>query len=420
MTSQYFLDDSSPIDPADQQTNAGSGPIRAAAISAPSKHSTLVGKQLGSYAVKGLLGAGGMGKVYLAKHRWLNSPVAIKVLNPVLNDDPDALVRFQREARIAAQLVHPNIVRATDGGPVGGSFFIVTEFVEGDDLTKIVKRNGPLDVPTACWIIREIALALEYAHGESLVHRDIKPSNIMLPRDAAPKLLDLGLACLTNSTTQLTMTGQFMGTIDYVSPEQATDTRAVDGRSDIYSLGCTFYYLLSGKAPFEGEAYDTVVSKILAHSEEEPASIASLRKDVPQAVKKIIAKTMAKDACDRFQDASELARQLEPFANSRRAKNLFTDDSSALEARRRASEGFGMNYHNEFSQVMLRAVWLTIRTCLSAFGFLELVETPSKSRLGGKPKRQYKFSFRGLIRGVALVVLFVFLYLSGFGIEFGP
>ena len=321
-----------------------------------------IGKPLGNYVIEKLLGAGGMGRVYQAKHRWLDSPAAIKLLNPVLDGEPEAILRFQREARIAAKLNHPNIVKATDGGPIENSFYIATELVDGDDLSDLVRRNGPLSIELASWLIREVAFGLDHAHRAGLIHRDIKPSNIMLPREGTPKLLDLGLARYADSATNLTSTGQFMGTIDYVSPEQATDTRAVDGRADIYSLGCTFYFLLTGSAPYEGQAYDTAVSKILAHAEEDPTPIMNFRRDVPAAIIKIIEKAMAKDACNRFQTAGELADQLERFADSSGAQALFDKANQPSIAPRSQPPKVTLSDRIEgFSDSILKIMWIGLR-----------------------------------------------------------
>lgn len=370
--------------------------------------------------VENLLGAGGMGRVYRAKHRWLDTEVAIKVLNPLLDGDQEAVVRFQREARIAAQLNHPNIVKATDGGPIEGSFYLVTEFVDGIDLSDVVSHHGPLSVELACWLIRESAIALDHAHQAGLIHRDIKPSNIMLPKSGAPKLLDLGLARFADSATNLTSTGQFMGTIDYVSPEQAADTRAVDARSDIYSLGCTFYYLLTGRAPFEGQAYDSAVSKLLAHAEEEPISITDFRKDLPLALVKIVEASMAKEPSERIQSAGELAKQLTPFADGSSVQTLFAHQLTPAFRQNTipTKQASMIDKMENISGSILDMLWIMFRTLLLAIGLLERVEKTSRSRLGSKPKFRYQISPGGLVAVLVVLGLIGFLYMSGFWIDF--
>ena len=240
------------------QTQSGSN------VAPSSPDSRWIDRRVEQYVVRQLLGCGGMGEVYLAEHRWLDIPVAIKILRPAFGQDAVAVERFHREARLAAKLNHPNIVRAIDGGTVEDTCYLVTEYLDGFDLEQLVQQTGPLPPAQACWIICQLADALQHAHEHQLIHRDIKPQNAMLLNNGSVKLLDLGLARAqwTEAATQMTATGQFMGTVDYVSPEQALDTSAIDHRADIYSLGCTMYFLLTGRPPFAGEGFESVVSKI--------------------------------------------------------------------------------------------------------------------------------------------------------------
>jgi serine/threonine protein kinase len=231
------------------------------------------------YKLLAKLGEGGMGAVYKALHTRLDKVVALKVLPQGRMRDGGSVARFQREMKAVGRLDHPNIVRAMDAGEEDGTHFLVMEYVEGADLSLLAKNVGPLPVPDACELVRQAALGLQEAHEHGMVHRNIKPSNLILarsPRKKSPptlKVLDLGLALLAEALSPdqgLTSTGQMMGTIDYMAPEQGSDTHRVDIRADIYSLGATLYRLLTGTAPFAGDKFDTPVKKILALATKSP------------------------------------------------------------------------------------------------------------------------------------------------------
>ena len=377
-----------------------------------------IGRPLKQYVVEKRLGGGGMGEVFLARHSWLDLPVAIKILNPVLGSDPEAIERFRREAQLAADLNHPNIVRATDGGPIEDSYFLVTEYLDGMDLSDLVVEHGSLSPGYACWIVCQVAKALEHAHACGLVHRDIKPSNIMLLRDGSVKLLDLGLARYANSKAQMTATGQFMGTIDYVSPEQAIDTRNVDHRADIYSLGCTLYFLIAGQAPFDGVAYDSLVSKILAHAEEVPVSIDTVRANVSPIISETIAQMVEKQPEDRLQSAHDIIAALGGVA-SKEAHLRFFDGTAAEEGAKEfkpdstQSESVPViaakvkrDRFEEFSQGFFAAIKMVIAFCFEMIGFIERYEVPSTKRRG---KPITKFRLKPTTIGMA-VGGFGFLY----------
>lgn len=269
-----------------------------------------------------------MGTVYRAKHAWLGRTVAIKFISPEVLGDPEAVARFAQEARAIGALDHPNIVRATDAGCVDGVHYLVTEYVAGCDLAEVVKRRGPLSVANACLVVRQAALGLQHAHDRGLVHRDVKPSNLRLDPDGIVKLLDFGVARLTTGQTTMTTTGQMIGTLDYLAPEQASNPRGVDGRADIYSLGCTLYFLLTGEPPFHGPAYDTPASKIRAHLVDPPDELIENRcRHLPRGVAKCIERMMAKLPDDRFATAAEVAQVLERFVAGANPGELVEFDS---------------------------------------------------------------------------------------------
>jgi eukaryotic-like serine/threonine-protein kinase len=269
---------------------------------------------LGSYVLLERLGEGGMGQVFKARNWKLGRVVALKLIRKERLDNPDAIHRFEREVRSAAALSHPNIVHADDADHVGGTHLLVIEYVEGTDLAKLVKKNGPLPVAQACEYIRQAALGLQHAHERGMVHRDIKPANLLLTADGKTvKILDMGLARFDQpagddeKSSTMTQEGMVMGTPDYIAPEQAVESHTVDIRADLYSLGCTFYFLLTGRVPFRG---GTFIQKINRHQFEEPPAIEGLRPEVPQEVAAIVRRLMAKKPDDRYQTPAEVATAL--------------------------------------------------------------------------------------------------------------
>ncbi|MCI0640588.1 MAG: protein kinase [Gemmataceae bacterium] len=266
---------------------------------------------LGSYTVLEPLGRGGMGQVVRARHRFLNRDVALKLIRRDQRDDPDTLQRFQREVSLLAQLRHPHIVQAHDAGYVNDAWFLAMELLVGIDLERLVKQRGPLQVGEACEFIRQGAQGLQHAHERGLVHRDIKPSNLFLTIDGI-KLLDLGLARpQTLPDGELTHTNAMMGTPDYLAPEQALDPRRADARSDLYALGCTLYFLLTGAPPFPG---GTITQKLLLHQQSEPTRIDILRPDVPAELVSVVRRLLAKSPQARPASAAETGTLLAPFA----------------------------------------------------------------------------------------------------------
>ncbi len=268
---------------------------------------------IGDYEILRVLGTGGMGRVYLARHGKLGKLVAVKVLASHRLADHRALQRFESEMRVIGRLSHPNIVTAHDARDIDGKAVLVTEYIDGMDLGQLVLRSGPLPIAEACEIIRQISEALAYTSEQGFVHRDIKPSNIMLSQSGDVKLLDLGLARLPagdEERAEITGTGQTMGTADYISPEQITDCRQVDVRSDIYSLGATFYKLLSGRAPFADDSHPSAFAKMTAHVSKSPLPIQSLRRDLPVELVRIIDSMLQKRPDDRPHNPQLIAESL--------------------------------------------------------------------------------------------------------------
>jgi serine/threonine-protein kinase len=273
--------------------------------------------ELGAYRLLRPIGSGGMGEVYLALQKKLERNVAIKILRPdFAAAHVNALARFRREALAVAKLSHPNIVHIYDADELDGTHFIVMEYVPGIDFARLVAQRGPLPIDMACDLVRQAAEGLQHAHEAGLVHRDIKPSNLLvvLPEKAAPghfglvKILDLGLARLEEGG-DLTMTRSrnVIGTPDFISPEQAQNASEVDIRADLYSLGCTFYFLLSGQVPFPN---GTPIEKLMAHYLERPKSIILLRPEVPKDVQAILDRLLRKDPAERYATPAELVAAL--------------------------------------------------------------------------------------------------------------
>jgi serine/threonine protein kinase len=282
---------------------------------------------LGQYRILDMIGRGGTGRVYKAEHRALKRLVAIKVLAPALLRNERAVDLFLREVRAASQLIHPHIVTAYDAHVAEGRHYLVLELVDGPNLEQLVRRQGPLDVGLACDYVRQAAEGLQCAHRLGMVHRDVKPANLLV-RSAGPgrapgplKISDFGLVRLqtpessagqgSHPGTILVRENTVMGTPDFLSPEQARDLHRVDIRSDLYSLGCSFYYLLTGGVPFSG---GKPVAKIIRHATEPPVPVDRHRPEVPRAVAEIVHRLMAKCPEERFQTPTELARALEPHA----------------------------------------------------------------------------------------------------------
>jgi serine/threonine-protein kinase len=272
----------------------------------------------GKYKLLGLLGTGGMSSVYLAEHSKMQRLVAIKHLPQRRVNDSSYLARFYREAQAAAKLDHKNIVRAYDIDQDGNNHFLVMEYVEGRDLQTLVKEVGPVEYDIAAEYIRQAAEGLEHAHLAGLVHRDIKPANLLVDQRGTVKVLDLGLARLQENDKQASLTiaheENVLGTADYLAPEQARDSHTADKRADIYSLGCTLYFLLTGHPPFPD---GTLAQRIWKHQNQMPNSVYEERKDAPPPLVDVCLRMMSKQAEARYQSAGEVAQVLGKWLQAR-------------------------------------------------------------------------------------------------------
>jgi serine/threonine protein kinase/HEAT repeat protein len=278
------------------------------------------GKNLlfGSYLLLERLGQGGMGQVFKARHIKMDRDVALKIIPKELVSNPLAVSRFYREARAVAKLSHPNIVAAFDLNSVGQTHYLAMELVNGIDLARLVQQSGPFAVAQACDYIRQAAVGLQHAYENGLVHRDIKPGNLMVARSSSAelptiKILDFGLSRFESESdraTRLTQFGHFLGTVDYVAPEQTQNARMVDIRADIYSLGCSLFYLLTGSPPFEG---DSALERISARVFGDVPSARKNRPEVPAALDLVLAKMTARDPANRYQTPGEVVQALIPF-----------------------------------------------------------------------------------------------------------
>jgi WD40 repeat protein len=284
------------------------------------------------------VGRGGMGVVYKARQTATGRTVALKIIRKERLSHPESVLRFRRESQAASRLSHPNIVLVYESDQAGDLHYLAMEFVEGQTLQRFVERHGPLPISLACEWIRQAALGLQHAQEQLLVHRDIKPSNLMLAlphsnpaekkhdealsiwQNAVLKILDMGVArlyqsggSLEESLTTLTQDGAVVGTPDYIAPEQLEDAHQADIRADLYSLGCTFYYLLTGRVPFPG---GTLIQKMDKQRWETPPSVDQLRRDVPSSVAAVVRRLMAKRPADRFQTPADLASALENLSRA--------------------------------------------------------------------------------------------------------
>jgi serine/threonine-protein kinase len=286
--------------------------------------------RFGAYRVLELLGTGGMGRVYRAVDEALQREVALKTLLPALAADAEFVARFTREARAAASLNHPNITQVYATGQEGPIPYFAMELIRGRSLEAVARQGGAIEPTVAAGYIMQAATGLRHAAQKGLIHRDIKPSNLMLTEDGQVKVTDFGLAKAARAETQLTATGEVLGSPGYISPEQAQG-QPLDARSDIYSLGATFFHLITGRLPFQAP---TAVAMILKHMNEPLRSPRALNAAIPFPIAAIIQKMMAKNPAERFQDYDALLRELGRAVTDTRVAPLQEADPAARTLRR--------------------------------------------------------------------------------------
>ena len=273
-------------------------------------------KKLGRFTIRKELGAGGMGTVYLAEDTRLKRTVALKVLPVDRNTPPNLIARFESEAQAAAQLRHPGIVAIYDSGRDGDYLFLALEYVDGQDVERVMRSRGRLPPRRCLQIVRQVAESLEHLHETGIVHRDLKPSNFLIRRDGSVVLTDLGLARAVEeeSSGGITRAGYTVGTVDYMPPEQAKNSRAADIRSDIYSLGCSWYHMATGKLPFPG---DSLTARLGAHATQPPPDARAVYEDIPESHVAVMQRMMAKNPDERYQTPADLLADLAQAAKAR-------------------------------------------------------------------------------------------------------
>ena len=379
----------------------GAAPAATPGVDQPSAVSTKAPTpKLGPYKLLTKLGEGGMGAVFKAQHEHLEKLVAIKVLPKKAMNDKGAVERFRREMKAVGRLHHPNIVVAFDAGEFQGVHYLVMEYVEGCDLSTLIKKQGPLTLECATSYVLQAARGLAFAHSKGIVHRDIKPANLLVDGEGTVKILDMGLARLDDGSGAnaeanqgLTQTGQVMGTVDYMAPEQAFDTHRADAKADVYSLGCTLYRILTGENAFRG---DTVVQKILAHRENPIPSLSKLRAESPAALDELHQRMMAKKPEDRPTMAEVVtaleALSVKPQASDAAAPSIIIDVSKDATVGR--APGL--------------AASLATRAAAHA--------KPQPKSSGGRSKPPVKLIAIGL-GGFAILCLGIILYVNGSKVE---
>ena len=262
------------------------------------------GSEFGGYRIEGIAGQGGMGVVYRATQLALDRSVALKLITPEFANDPEFRDRFKRESKLAASIEHPNVIPVYEAGEQNGTLFLAMRYVEGTDLKSVLTREGRLEPLRTARFVAQIAAALDAAHAAGLVHRDVKPANVLVAGEDHVYLTDFGLTKRASSASALTKTGQMVGTVDYVAPEQV-EGRTVDARTDVYSLGCVLFHLLTGRVPFDKPSD---MAKLFAHVHEEPPAPSADVPGVPPELDAVAQRGMAKDPADRFLSAGDLGR----------------------------------------------------------------------------------------------------------------
>src|SRR6266700_5383603 len=278
------------------------------------------------YKLQDPIGRGGMATIYRGQDLRMDRVVAIKVLREVYSTDPKFVTRFQREAKAASALQHPNIVQVYDYGQTNGNYFIVMELVEGTDLRRYLRSRGVLDIDRAVIIAHDVALSLGAAHRRGIVHRDVKPQNILVGRDGSIKLTDFGIASVYKdiNAERLTTTGMTLGTVQYYAPEQAQG-EIVNPAADVYALGIVMYEMLTGRTPFDG---DSPVAVAMQHIQDAPIPPSQFNPTIPATLEEVILHCLEKMPETRFRDGSELARALEAVGEAMLGKTVPIPDSA--------------------------------------------------------------------------------------------
>lgn len=337
----------------------------------------LLGHQLDHFYLENLIGGGGMGAVFRARDTRLDRIVAIKVI-PRVGDDAELQRRFRNEAQSAARLDHPNIARVYDVGQHGGWHYIVFEYIDGINLRDLVHRDGVLSIDDAVYYTRQVAEALDHAHRRGVVHRDIKPSNVLITTTGQAKLVDMGLARAQQleMSEDMTASGVTLGTFDYISPEQARDPRDADVRSDIYSLGCTLYFSLTGRAPYPS---GTVLQKLLSHGSSPPPDPRRVRKELSSNLVAVLHKMLAKQPNDRYRRPLDLISDLYQLAELERLPRSLSAGSIAIAPTNRFARL--LEYHLPWViavlLLFLSAGWMQLLS--SASSDLELTTIPPRA-----------------------------------------
>lgn len=271
------------------------------------------GSQIGGYRVDGIAGGGGMGVVYRATQTGLDRTVALKVITPAFAEDEEFRERFKRESRLAASIEHPNVIPIHEAGESDGVLYLSMRYVDGTDLRSLLDREGRLEPRRAARIVAQVGEALDAAHAAGLVHRDIKPGNVLMASGDHAYLTDFGLTKRASSESALTKTGQLVGTVDYIAPEQAEGKR-VDARTDVYALACVLYHVLTGTVPFDKPSD---MARLFAHVNEPPPLPSEAVPGLPRALDEVVARGMAKDPDDRYLSAGDLGRAAVAAAEDR-------------------------------------------------------------------------------------------------------
>lgn len=348
------------------------------------------GTMLDHYELIRYIGGGGMGRVWLAMDTRLERHVALKLLHHQQITDPEIVERFQEEARAAARLNHTNIVQIFGMGACGSFLYIVMEYIKGENIRDRVEHRGAFSVSEAVTYTMQIVEALEHLDAHHIVHRDIKPSNILITPEGQAKLIDLGLARVTSASedkpeAELTAAGVTLGTFDYISPEQARDSRNVDVRSDIYSLGCTLFFMVTGRPPFpEGNA----VQKLLAHNADALPNLRKLRIDIPDSLIRVMECAAAKDPRKRFQTPQEMSRALDRVARQIGLYPLGWGYTGVMSRGRwLASRHRMLPMMERFRKIKIHLPWLLpLILFLLAIIIMKFVWTPSLTDLGSEEK----------------------------------